>query len=148
MTRTMLTTQLFAAAAMLLVTVGTLPAAAQTFDAAVEAYERGDYATALAGLQNYAEQGNALAQSILGLMYANGKGVPKDDAEAVQWFRLAAEQGTALAQFTLGFMYASGQGVPKDDAEAVRWFRLAAEQGYATARAYAVPPSAGYDFVS
>ena len=48
--------------AMLLVTVGTLPPAAQTFDAAVEAYERGDYATALAGFQNYAEQGNATAQ--------------------------------------------------------------------------------------
>ena len=63
MTRTMLTTQLFAAAAMLLVTVGALPAAAQTFDAAIEAYERGDYATALAGFQNYAEQGNAAAQS-------------------------------------------------------------------------------------
>ena len=62
MTRTMLTTQLFAAAAMLLVTVGTLPAAAQTFDAAVEAYERGDYTTALAGFQNYAEQGDARAQ--------------------------------------------------------------------------------------
>ena len=59
MTRTMLTTQLFAAAAMLLVTVGALAAAAQTFDAAVEAYERGDYATALAGFQNYAAQGKA-----------------------------------------------------------------------------------------
>ena len=69
MTRTMLTTQLF--------------------DAAVDAYERGDYATALAGLQNYAEQGNATAQFNLGLMYANGEGVPKDDAEAVRWYRLA-----------------------------------------------------------
>ena len=77
MTRTMLTTQLFAAAAMLLVTVGTLPAAAQTFDAAVEAYKRGDYATALAGFQNYAEQGYATAQFNLGLMYDNGEGVPK-----------------------------------------------------------------------
>ena len=76
MTRTMLTTQLFAATAMLLVTVGALPAAAQTFDAAVEAYERGDYATALAGFQNYAEQGHAFAQGNLGFMYANGKGVP------------------------------------------------------------------------
>ena len=71
MTRTMLTTQLFAAAALLLVTVGALPAAAQTFDAAVEAYERGDYATALAGFQNYAAQGNAAAQFNLGVMYAN-----------------------------------------------------------------------------
>ena len=112
MTRTMLTTQLFAAAAMLLVTVGAPPAAAQTFDAAVEAYERGDYATALAGFQNYAEQGNAAAQSNLGLMYANGKGVPKDAAEAVQWYRLAAEQGHAFAQLSLGVMYANGEGGP------------------------------------
>ena len=134
MTRTMLTTQLFAAAALLLVTVGTLPAAAQTFDAAIEAYERGDYATALAGFQNYAAQGNAAAQSNLGLMYANGEGVPEDDAEAVRWYRLAAEQGNATAQSNLGFMYDNGEGVPEDDAEAVRWFRLAAEQGNATAQ--------------
>ena len=37
----------------------------------------------------------------------NGKGVPKDDAEAVQWYRLAAEQGHAFAQLSLGFMYAN-----------------------------------------
>ena len=131
MTRTMLTTQLFAAAAMLLVT---LPAAAQTFDAALEAYVRGDYATALAGFQNYAEQGYAAAQSILGHMYANGEGVPEDDAEAVRWYRLGAEQGNAAAQFLLGGMYANGEGLPKDNAEAVRWFRLAAEQGNAPAQ--------------
>ena len=135
MTRTMLTTQLFAAAAMLLVTVGTLPAAAQTFDAALEAYKRGDYATALAGFQNYAEQGTAAAQFILGGMYAKGRGVPEDDAEAVRWFRLAAEQGYAPAQAILGGMYAIGEGVPEDDAEAVRWARLAAEQGSAPAQA-------------
>ena len=125
MTRTMLTTQLFAAAAMLLVTVGALPAAAQTFDAAIEAYERGDYATALAGFQNYAEQGNAAAQFNLGVMYATGEGVPEDAAEAVRWYRLAAEQGDATAQFNLGVMYANGKGVPEDAAEAVRWYRLA-----------------------
>ena len=97
MTRTMLTTQLFAAAAMLLVTVGTLPAAAQTFDAALEAYVRGDYATALAGFQNYAEQGNATAQSNLGLMYAIGKGVPEDDVTAYAWLNIAAAQGQSSA---------------------------------------------------
>ena len=77
MTRTMLTTQLFAAAAMLLVTVGALPAAAQTFDAAVEAYERGDYATALAGLQNYAEQGDAAAQFISGSCTPTARACPR-----------------------------------------------------------------------
>ena len=133
MTRTMLTTQLFAAAAMLLVTVGALPAAAQTFDAAVEAYERGDYATALAGFQNYAEQGDAEAQFNLGGMYVNGEGVPEDDAEAVRWYRLGAEQGYAPAQAILGGMYAIGKGVPKDDVTAYAWLNIAAAQGQSSA---------------
>ena len=106
---------------------------AQTFDAAVEAYKRGDYATALAGLQNYAEQGNAAAQFNLGLMYASGEGVPKDDAEAVRWYRLAAEQGTAAAQRNLGLMYANGEGVPEDDVTAYAWLNIAAAQGQSSA---------------
>ena len=51
------------------------------------------------------------AQSILGVMYANGRGVPQDYAEAVKWYRLAADQGDAEAQHNLGVMYASGEGV-------------------------------------
>ena len=77
---------------------------------------------------------NAWAQLSLGHMYAFGKGVLKDDAEAGRWYRLAADQGLALAQLSLGQMYADGEGVLKDDAEAVRWFRLAAEQGDADAQ--------------
>jgi TPR repeat protein len=81
-----------------------------------------------------AHEGDAEAQYILGLMYANGEGVPRDDAEAVKWCRLAAEQGLATAQFNLGKRYYSGDGVPKDDAEAAKWCRLAAEQGDAMAQ--------------
>ena len=84
--------------------------------------------------QAAAEQGNAKAQTNLGVRYFNGRGVPQDDAEAVRWFRQAAEQGHAKAQFNLGLMYATGRGVPQDDAEAVRWFRQAAEQGHAKAQ--------------
>ena len=67
-------------------------------------------------------------------MYNFGEGVPKDDADAVRWYRLAAEQGLANAQFNLGVTYANGRGVLKDDADAVRWYRLAAEQGHAIAQ--------------
>ena len=67
-----------------------------------------------------AEKGDARAQLILGLMYANGRGVLKDDAEAVRWYRLAADQGHVTAQHNVGFMYANGEGVPENDAEAVR----------------------------
>ena len=70
-----------------------------------------------------AEQGDAKAQVDLGVMYANGDGVPENDAEAVKWFRKAADQGDAKAQFDLGVMYANGDGVPENDAEAVKWFR-------------------------
>ena len=67
-------------------------------------------------------------------MYANGLGVPEDDAEAVRWLRLAAGQGYAAAQFTLGLWHDHGLGVPQDDIEAVRWYRLAADQGDAGAQ--------------
>jgi hypothetical protein len=84
-----------------------------------------------------AEQGNASAQLNLGYMYANGRGVPENDVEAVKWYRLAAEQGLAIAQFNLGNMYRTGEGVPEDGVEAVKWLRLAAEQGVSDAGANA-----------
>ena len=87
----------------------------------------------LADLRALAEAGDIEAQYNLGV-YAAGRGVSQDAAEAVTWFRRAAEQGHAGAQFTLGVMYAAGEGVPEDDVEAVAWFRRAAEQGSRPAR--------------
>ena len=81
-----------------------------------------------------AEAGDASAQYNLGVMYRNGNGVPKDDAEAVKWYRKAADQGHADSQLSLGDNYAAGHGVPKDDAEAVKWYRKAADQGNAAAQ--------------
>jgi uncharacterized protein len=60
--------------------------------------------------------------------------VPKDDAEAVKWFRRVADQGVASAQNLLGLMYENGQGVPQNYAEAAKWYRLAADQGVASAQ--------------
>jgi len=57
------------------------------------AYNRGDYATALRLLRPLADQGNAAAQTKLGLMYENGYGVSQNFAEAVKWYRKAADAG-------------------------------------------------------
>ena len=84
--------------------------------------------------QLLAERGNAVAQLLLGDMYANGEGVPRDEAQTVTWYRKAAEQGIADAQNNLGGMYANGEGVPRDEAQAVTWSRKAAEQGHAGAQ--------------
>ena len=120
----------FLSAAMIFLTiVSTFPAAAQSWDSAWEAYEVGDYPTALRRYKKFAEQGDPRAQFILGHMHNNGQGVPLDYAEAVKWYRLSAEQDNPLAQYRLGYMYSEGQGVPSDNAEAVKWYRLAAEQG-------------------
>ena len=81
-----------------------------------------------------AEQGDAVAQFKLGVMYYGGEGVPQDYEEALRWYKLAAEQGDAVAQGKLGVMYREGQGVPQDYEEALRWYKLAAEQGYAVAQ--------------
>ena len=102
------------------------------FQKGVTAYESGDYATVLREWTPLAEQGNAVAQYNLGVMYENGRGVPQDDKTAVKWYRLSAEQGDAGAQSNLGVMYGNGQGVPQDDKTAVKWHRLAAEQGDAS----------------
>jgi TPR repeat protein len=75
-----------------------------------------------------ADQGNDSAQFTLGLMYANGQGVPQDYAEAVRSFRKAADQGLAHAQFNLGARYVQGQGVPQDYVSAHMWLSLSAAQ--------------------
>ena len=88
-----------------------------------------DHSEAARWYRKAAEQGHAVAQYNLGVMYKNGQGVKQDHAEAVRWYRKAAEQGQADAQCSLGVMYLNGQGVRQDHAEAVRWYRKAAEQG-------------------
>ncbi len=87
-----------------------------------------------AALIKQAESGDAHAQLLVGVMYFTGTRVPKDEAEAVRWYRKAAEQGYAEAQNDLGVAYQDGRGVPKDYAEAAGWYREAAEQGFAEAQ--------------
>ena len=79
-------------------------------------------------LRALAEQGDASAQILLGVVYDNGRGVPQDDAEAVRWYRLAADQGDAFSQVILGVKYRNGEGTPQDFVEAHMWFNLAAAQ--------------------
>ena len=77
-------------AALVLSLVGlTIPAWAD-FKAGEKAYQRNDYGAALHEWQPLAKQGQAAAQYQLGVLYANGQGVPKDDAQARQWYEKAA----------------------------------------------------------
>jgi len=91
--------------------------------------EPGDDTARLEQFLPLANQGNAIAQNILGRLYVTGEVVAQDYTEAVKWFRLAAEQGHRGAMKTLSFLYWGGEGVARDYVEAYMWYSLAATLG-------------------
>lgn len=121
--------KLFQAAllALMLLPTGTL---AQDLYVGWAAYKDGNLEAALKEWRPLAEQGDANAQYSLGVMYANGRGVPQDYAEALKWYRLAAEQGDVNAQNNLGVIHQYGQGVPQDYVSAHIWYNLASANGH------------------
>jgi hypothetical protein len=68
------------------------PAAAQ-YDAALHAFNRGDFPTAARQFEQAAREGDADAQYWLGRIYADGLGHPRDSIAAYGWFDRAAAQG-------------------------------------------------------
>lgn len=116
-------------AAILLIVSFAAPVAAGPPEDFTAAYKKGDYAAALRVLRPLADQGDADAESNLGLIYETGRGVQQDFREAAKWYRRAADQGNAFAQAQLAALYMLGRGVPRDDVLAYMWFNLAAAQG-------------------
>ena len=95
---------------------------------------QGAQAKSLPELRKLAAQGDADAQWRLGVRYHNGEDVPRDDAQAMQWFLRAADQGHVTAQATLGAYYWAGRGVPQDLSKAYFWSALALAQGDANSK--------------
>jgi TPR repeat protein len=93
-----------------------------------------DYKKAFTWYSKAANQGLAHAQYNLGVLYAEGQGVPQDDKKAVAWYGKAASRGDAEAQYNLGQMYRTGRGAPRDDKKAAAWYTEAANQGFAEAQ--------------
>lgn len=104
-------------------------AAAGPLEQGLEAYNRGDFATAGKLWRDAAEAGNATAMNNLGIMYDLGKGVPRSDKLAIFWFTKAARLGHPKAQFNLGRKFDNGEGVTANEVTAYMWYVLAASSG-------------------
>lgn len=100
----------------------------------VAAFYRDDYGIAFNLLRPFADRGEPIAQSLIGAMYSQGNGAPRDIAEAGKWFQKSANQGEVVAQFMLGVMYANGDGVPVNYVQSYKWYNLAAAQGNADSK--------------
>ncbi len=80
-------------------------------------------------LRHAAAKGDARAQFEVAARYAEGKGIPRDFAQAATWYQRAAAQGLAPAQYRLGALYERGLGVGADPARARVWYSRAADLG-------------------
>ncbi len=90
------------------------PAAADRLRDGTRAFVAHDYITAAHIFTDLAPLGDARAQTYLGYMFANGKGVPQNYMVAAGWYRCASQQGFPTAQYMLGLLYDKGQGVPQN----------------------------------
>ena len=96
----------------------------------VNAAFEGDYATAYREFSIAAEEGLALAQYNLGILFFTGQGVERDAEAAYRWTAAAAAQGHIAAQFNLATLLITGEGTAKDVESAVEWYSQAAKAGH------------------
>jgi len=102
-------------------------------DLAYGAYQRGYFLTAFALATHGAEQDDPKAMTLLGELYADGLGVPRDDAKAAEWYRLAASRGDRNAMFALAMFALRGRAGPRDRQLSAKWLAAAAKLGHAVA---------------
>jgi len=74
--------------------------------AADAAYRAGDFGALASALRGPAERGHPTAAAALGLLLAQGRGVPLDRVQALRYWRAAAKAGEASAQHNLATLEA------------------------------------------
>ena len=96
------------------------------------AYQRGYYATALAEAEKRiaTNPDDGAAMTLIGELYAQGLGAPRDATEAARWYKLAADRGDRQATFALGLAMLTGTGTPKNRDGAAALFQKAAAEGH------------------
>jgi TPR repeat protein len=92
--------------------------------------DAGDYKAAYQELWPAARSGNAEAEELIGVMYAMGLGVERDDRRAFEWYMRSAMKGHPGAQSGVGWYYEVGRGLPAIDlVRAYMWYTLSAIGG-------------------
>ncbi len=99
-------------------------------DAARAAHERGEYETAFNEFEAESKTGNTEAMVMLGLYYAEGHHVKKNQNKSNEWMLTAADLGDPIAMRNMAMGYKFGVGnLRKDEKKAFGWFMKAAELG-------------------
>ena len=92
--------------------------------------EEGKFKEAMKELVPAARSGNADAEELIGIMYAMGLGVKRDDIRAFDWYLRSSMKGHPGAQSGVGWYYETGRGMPAPDlVRAYTWYVLSAIGG-------------------
>ena len=92
--------------------------------------EENRFVEAMKELRPAAQSGNAEAEELIGIMYAMGLGVERDDMRAFDWYLRASLKGHPGAQSGIGWYYEVGRGMPAPDlVRAYMWYVLSAIGG-------------------
>lgn len=73
-----------------------------------------------------ARQNHAPSVNSVGIAYAKGQGVEKDEEKGFEYYRKAADMGYSAAQLNTGDCYKEGRGTPINLEMAFTYYRLAA----------------------
>ena len=103
-------------------------------DRAYQAFQQGQYLTALHEAERDAARGEASAHTLIGRIHAEGLGVARDFAKAAEAYEKGAELGDVGAQFALGVLLAQGRGVKQDRKRAAILFEKVARTGHSNAQ--------------
>jgi TPR repeat protein len=103
--------------------------AAAVLDAGIDAYHAGHFAEAKTMFAALADRDSAVAETMLGTMYAKGEGVRSDAATAATYYFRAAQRGYPPAQLALAEAMAAGKGIAADRDTAWLWARRAQQRG-------------------
>ncbi|MEW7006264.1 tetratricopeptide repeat protein [Lentilitoribacter sp. EG35] len=92
--------------------------------------EKNDFKAAMEEFLPLARSGNADAEELIGVLYALGLGVERDDERAFEWYLRASLKGHPGAQSGIGWYYEVGRGMPAPDlTRAYMWYVLSAIGG-------------------
>lgn len=85
-----------------------------------------DYTSAMSSYVTAAENGNGNAMFAIGLLYYNGKGVPKNNAEAMTWFKKAVDKGDYYSFPLIATIHLESQNYT----EAMNSYKKAVDKGF------------------
>jgi hypothetical protein len=117
--------------ALIIILIFLIPITAHAeIETARDLMDQNKFSEAMQELLPAARSGNADAEELIGVMYAMGLGVPRDDVRAFEWYLRASLKGHPGAQSGIGWYYEVGRGLPQADlVRAYTWYVLSAIGG-------------------